>query len=409
MKNRTTLMLCCILSVTSAFSQIAEGYYRICNYATERYIYIVDNKCNTPIPSDLSDAAIGRILDQGVDFGSIVLYTNHEKTISNASSILYISRKEGSTGDEGYNIAGQDISTYKLLKQYFNIKKNLQNGQYSPYMDIKSYGTQYLFDREATFELEKGIIDIKQTVNIPQGCKYKAIDFRSWIFEPLDAETDNYFGIAPTIQSEGKLYAPFFTGFPFKTKSNGMKVYIVTMIENGVAVMKELADGIVPAATPVIIECSSSKPSDNRLEFVKDKSAAPSNNILKGVYYSYVKYNHNNYVAYSKDNMRVLGLTKDGKLGLVTSADMVNLPANSSYLQLSGSNINSEYMLMTETEYNEYLEEIIRADANKTLQEIKPFVVYSILGTVVNSCCYSTDELENGIYIIDGKKVIVTR
>lgn len=405
MIKRILTLTCCIINAVLVFSQIADGYYRVCNYATERYIYIVDNKCNTPIPDNMSQAAIGTILDQGIDFGSIAILSGREKTVSDASSILYITKNQGATGDQGYNITGQNVSTYQMLNRYFSIKKNVQNGQYSPYLNIENYGVQYLYDRESTIEMEKGKLDIKETTNIQSKYGKKLIDFRSWTFQPVSSETDNYFGISPTVQIADKYYASFFTGFPFKTASKGMKVYTVTKVENGVAVIKDITDGTVPAATPVIIECSSSSPSDNRLDFVTDKTATPSDNLLKGAYYMNTRQSHKNVVAYNKNTMRVLGTTKDGRLGMITASNLENIPANSSYLQLAGS-VKSEYILMTETEYSEYLKEL---SVNNTQSESWPCVVYSILGTLVSNCCYSTDELENGIYIINGKKVIVDR
>lgn len=409
MNKRVLALASCIISTTlMAYSQVTDGYYRVFNYATERYIYIVDNKCSTPIPESTSQAAIGTILDQGVDFGSIKLLANHENTINDASTILYISRQPGAASNDGFNITGENISTYDLLKRYFCINKNIQNGQYSPYLNIEGYGTQYLFDRETTSSeyYPKGTIDIKEPTetNIPKG--KKKIDYRSWVFQPVSSETDNYFGISPEIQIGDKYYAHFFIGFPFKTASKGMKVYIVTKVENGVAVIKELSDGIVPASTPVIIECSSSSASDNRLDFVTDKTAAPADNLLKGAYYMNTSKSHKNVIAYNKKTMRVLGATKDGKIGLITSESIEYIPANNSYLNLSGTGLMSEYRLMTEPEYSEYVKEL---GVNNTQSESWPCVVYSILGTVVKECCYSTEELENGIYIINGNKVILNR
>ena len=101
--------------------------------------------------------------------------------------------------------------------------------------------------------------------------------------------------------------------FPFATFSEGMKAYTVTAVGAGMALMQEVS-GVVAKSTPVVFECSSDKPSDNRLEIGGEGKKAVGNK-LKGAYFSSTENKaHLNFIRFDAETMRVLGICSDGSL-----------------------------------------------------------------------------------------------
>ena len=111
--------------------------------------------------------------------------------------------------------------------------------------------------------------------------------YKFWGADKVDSESaQNYFGVKPTLSAKGKYYAPFYVSFPFETASDGMKVYYVSKMNKSGYTLEEI-NGIIPAATPVLIECSSDDPSKNRLKLHEPgtRGVRVADNKLKGVYF----------------------------------------------------------------------------------------------------------------------------
>ena len=187
-----------------------------------------------------------------------------------------------------------------------------------------------------------------------------------WIAEPIDANTDSYFGVKPTLTVGDKYYAPFYADFAFSFASAGMKAYTISVIDGGIAVIKPIETEVIPASTPVIIECSSADKSNNRLNLLAGSYPAVANNKLAGVYFC------NEFREKSKDAitpfdntlMRVLQVNAEGKLVFDTQTTNLHvnwwgddgkryLNANQSYLPVP-TGTPEEVTIMTETEYAEY-------------------------------------------------------
>ena len=201
-----------------------------------------------------------------------------------------------------------------------------------------------------------------------------------------------------------------------------MKAYYVTGLEadNPDAITSEIEDGIVPANTPVIIECSSLDAADNKVTVSAEVDAKAANkmysNSLKGVHFSYIMRDpvdgltENTSMSelkhaqpYYANSMRVLGLSADGKLALVKATDKkLNctktnkyIRANTAYVQMSG---------LLETVY-------LSADGTAGISNIKTENaqsgdIFNLQGQKVATKGTSIDELPNGLYIVNGRKVI---
>lgn len=324
-----------------------DGYYRVQNYATERYTYVTDNTDNSDIARNAFDMA------------AIQLWKDLDRAISDPASIIYIEQH----GTDHYDLRAQGTGVYAMLGMYVNVKvssspafKSLGLYEVSA---TGSFGgvtaTKYLSDGEQA-SVPDGVMSLNGTGQ-----------YRQWAVFPVSAtDEDNYFGITPTVMVGTKHYYPFYAAFPFNFHSAGMKAYIVTKVDDkmGMAVMTEVT-GAVPASTPVLIECSSAQATNNRLDLLASSDAALSGNLLKGVYFCNQKRpkSKDALTAFDANTMRVLGVTAGGELGFVSQSTNLKtfsnkegsyLPANQAYLPVS-EGTPSELKLVTEAEYQEAL------------------------------------------------------
>jgi uncharacterized repeat protein (TIGR02543 family) len=336
-----SLITVLISNVSAQFN--GDGFYRVQNRGTNRYMFIVDNT-----------GKLDKVREDG-DFGSLQLIKGKEKTISDPASILYI-KKVGSQID----IQGQGVGLYQIINRYVDLSYVSSGAFKGTYMVSASESgvTKYLDDEETSLDKEVGGVGFN-----------RSSPYRNWYIHPVSSSSDNYFGVTPldSVIVNNKYYYPLYVAFPFKPASSGMKVYTVSKydIQLGYAVLSEIS-GVVPARTPVLIECSSLSATNNRLDLV-DSSVSPlSGNCLSGVFFC--NYDRMNRYAWSScitefkpANMRVIGLTSQGKLGYVTSTKYMNeiegsyyLPANTSFMYVP-SNCPAELTAVTETEYDQIL------------------------------------------------------
>ena len=89
-----------------------DGFYRVQNFGTKRYLYLTDNAGSYDMKRDVGD------------FGALQLYTGAEKTISDPSCIFYI-KKYGSQID----IQGQGSGIYQFVNRYVDLK-SVSSGAY---------------------------------------------------------------------------------------------------------------------------------------------------------------------------------------------------------------------------------------------------------------------------------------
>ena len=297
-----------------------DGYYRVQNAITQRYIYITDNKGKIDVGTT------------SVDVLAIQLWKNADKAISDPATVLYIKKEPSSRND--YDITAQGTGIYQIISRYVTLLRN-SDGTYMAY-GRSSGAVKYLADAESS--------------NKDEGAMSTEVrdDRRKWYIKPITTTGDNYFGVKPTVNAGGKYYMPFYASFPFSAHSSGVKVYTISECGYGMAVA-EPVNGTVPAATPCYIECSSSAPASNRLN-IGGSAQAISRNMLGGVYFENYLPTHLNLTRYDKNTMRVLGTLADGKLGFVT-ANIEYLPANQSYLKVPAGSPAS-IRIVTKAEYD---------------------------------------------------------
>lgn len=378
-----------------AQAQVLEsGYYRVQNMKTKRWMSLCDNHSRGV---DLNSTT--------ADCGALQT-TNSWETIScDPGSIFYIENKGDKSGELNptiiTNITAQGTGIKQLIDYYLYITK---------------MGKFYMaWQEEKGQKVKLGDTDDGDEI----GYVVTIGNASNWYIEPLNT-TDNYIGVKPTITIGGKHYAALYTGFPY-ILGEGMKAYYINKIDElrGMAVYKELT-GTIPSKTPVLVECSSTEIKDNKITPVTGSFAAPTDNKSNGVYFCLGERwsGHYNATKYDASSMRMLAVGSDGKLAANTSTDHLStvmiedcdangqhlkiqaIPANSWYLPVSPS-APAELKLVTFEEYTTGITTIDQKPAKQT------YDVYTLSGIHLMKNAKSYSNLPKGLYIINGKKIVV--
>ena len=363
-----TILTATFLSIcTFVSAQIANGFYRVHNYKTERYVYVYDNTGKINISTT------------SADMGAIQLWKDHKRTISDPASVIYVENK----GSNIYNLHSQGTSVYEIIN--YNVQVYPKDGTYQLYAEGK-----YLSDDE--------------TSNVPDGQlgTISKGDYRKWVVTPIDIE-NNFFGIAPNLTVGEKKYKAFYADFAFSFASKNMKAFYISETYKHIAVIKEIENGIIAANTPVIIECNSDEAVDNKLNLYASGGVKANGNMLKGVYFNNERRPKSPAARtkYDPTSMRILGITESGQLGFVTSQEQY-LAANEAYLYLN-EDAPAEMVIMTEAELAEF-----KANEGSSIASVKTDHVrkgvFSITGVKVADIW--EENLPKGVYLVNGKKII---
>ena len=330
----------------SAQTTLTEGFYRVQNHISKRYLYVRD--------------CTGDISSLGADMGSIELWLGQENAISDPSCIMYFSKHSSA-----WDIQSQATGVYELTGHYMTI--SLFAGGYTVYNS-----GQYLYDITKNNTTPRGKLGAKTDKEMSGYTGYKV-----WDVLPVNSATDQYFGLKPTISASGAYYTTFYADFAFTPQSENTKVWCVTTVDkkNGIAVIKQM-NGTIPRSQPVIIQSSSPEPSKNRVDLANAGGTAPSANKLTGVYFSNgdrsfeVHTGDPAYVEWNPQTMRLLGKDSNGKLAFTNNpADLVQteidpgtgtwrdakvIPHNQAYLKVEAG-CPATLQIMTEEEYNAYI------------------------------------------------------
>ena len=387
MKKRLFLLLLGCATMLGAQAQLSgAGYYRVKNVASGRYMSLSDNQ------------------SRGVDFNSCTADCGAMQTskimdniYSDPGSIFYLDHISGVS----YNVVGQGTSLHDIINYYIYISP--VGSYYKIYQEQKG-------QRVTLSDLD----DVEEDESYVATTGGKT----TWYITPLNT-TDNYIGVKPTISVGAKHYAAVFTGYPY-TLGAGMKAYYINKVieKEGVVIIKELT-GTIPAKTPVLIECSSTDISKNQITPVLNSVAVPSDNVAKGVYFCLGDRwsAHYNSTKFDPSTMRVLSLNTYGNLAVSTSTQNLKtvmiepkgadgkhltitaIPANSWYIPVSSS-APSELKLVTAEQYATGIKDI-------TVKPASLYNVYTLEGVQIKKNATSISDLHQGIYIINGKKVVI--
>lgn len=413
-----TIISC--LGTISVFAQPKNGYYRIQNASSNNYLSNVNNKVDEINKELLKNGGGGMIY-------SLRMKTKDE-VVSDPGSIIYLTK-----GASGYVLDGQGMNTYKLTGLYLELTTGALKradgvvlGTTLPdayFMYGSASGARrYLYESKTKSTSDPDYKD-NQTVYYhvayavgADASGWSLADRQAnWYFKEID-NNNEYFAITPSIELNGKWYGTMYCSLNFKV-SEGMTAYYIKKYTTGQsqAQLIKIEDGIVPANTGVIIECTSKNPADNKLTLLTDAELTKKySGVLRGEYYCYIPRKatngQNENANLEKDlknakatnnNIRVLDVS-NGKLSLVRPSESQlvvtdkgkYIPANIAYMEIAGS---ASVIELTTGEVSG-----ISAIENN----IQTSDVFNLQGQKVAAKGTTIDELPRGLYIIGGKKII---
>ena len=325
-------------------------------------------------------------------------------------TIFYI--KEGKvSGDkltevvlEGQGVNTYDVTGYKLSVEPIE--------QYHAYYTINSTvsGQDVMF-KALTRDGYGGVVNVSRP--IVQTMVAMAV-------QPIDeAHIDDFwFGAYASREAfhEGGYWTSMYTAFPYKLHDDGVEAYYIKTQQpqaiggNLYLTLEKIEDGIVPANTAVFLKCETPEDTKaNRLLPLDPSTVSKTidDNILDGAFQLYAAdpevrgfEDKDTRIKNKSGNYRVLGVNKDGKVGLYKLAgEETLLAANKAYLdmgklpsEVSALSISFGYEEGTTGVEGVVVDNEPNADSD---------VIYDLYGRRV------TNPSAGNIYIMNGKKVIL--
>ncbi len=401
-KTLLSLAIACLAAPSVQAQLNGDGYYRIQNVKTQRYMSLCDNKS-----AGVSTSAMV------VDAAALVTKKDVAEILTDPGSIFYIKKID----DSNYDISAQGADVHSMINYYIRITA-LNDGTYKAWQ-TEGGQTLFLNDRVKDNEFDAAVSYVT-TISDNSDDDHKQL--KNWYIHPVN-ESDSYLGVKPMFEQGGKYYTTFYAEFPFSFASTGMRaLYVNKLLDNGIATYKVI-EGTVPAQTPVIIECSSADPAQNKLKIETSSPARLTDNLLTGVYFGWghIASDHFNSTAFDTTTMRVLGTSADGSLALNNAdtymADILtkvevgyddykyptvkSIPHNTAYVSVN-ADTPAELKLYVEGDpATNSIKEVSGSDSDTTAP------VYSLSGTMIRRAATSTTGLPKGIYIFKGKKTVV--
>ena len=369
MKRKVLISLISILTAFQATAQVANGYYRVQNTQSTRYITLKDNAVGTVDYSSTN-----------VDLSNIVTWRGFDYVKSNPASIIYVEQH-----DSKYDLKVQGTGIYAIT-----------GGR--TYLELRSKDAGYIM--AVTYNgMEGRLYDSEENEDEGYVKRSGNSDYQYWSFIPVDTE-NNYIGLQPTVQVGDNYYGTLYASYPFKAASNGIKFYYVDAIAEGKCRLQEITSEVIPAATPLVFMCSSNDPANNKVIPVTDETTAPAGNMLGGTYFASTTSGHKVNVRYDESSMRVLGKNDAGELAFVkATSDYLTkkhyIPMNTCWLNIP-EEYTGDFKALSSGDYTGIRN--INADTKNKADN----TIYTLTGTKANA-----KTLRPGIYIQSGKKIIV--
>lgn len=370
------IILSLILSAPLAASaQITgDGYYRVKNNASERFITITDDIVGEVNMSSTT-----------ADLSNITTWRGFDYVKSNPASVIYIE----AVGNK-YNLKGQGTSIYDISggRVYIDIKSKNKDNNNPYYFSITYSGAELrLYDNST--KKDKGGVD--QTGDV----KYSY-----WNILPITDDDYNYLGLQPTVKAGDDWYGTIYASYPFKVASEGVTLYYVDGVKDGEFQLKEITSEVKPASTPMVFKCSSDDPANNKIIPVADITTAPTDNLMGGTLFASSIRKHIKRVEFDATTMRVLGKNSDGDLIFTTAkpeqlTDNSYIPMNTAWLNVP-SGLTGDFKLVSRDNFTG----IRNIDAQKSNTDN---AIYTLTGVRQNN----TNSLRKGIYISNGKKIVI--
>lgn len=372
--KKILLFLISFLPLAAAAQLNGDGYYRIQNNASERYVTLKDNVVNGEV--DMSTAT--------ADVSNLRSWRGFDQVEANPASIFYIKNMGGNQ----YNLIAQGTSVYDITggKKYIDIYDKASGSYYL--FEVTSGGVAgHIYDSNDS--AVRGSITTKGE---------KA--YMYWRLLPVTTD-NNYIGLKPTVQAADGWYGTVYASFPFKLNSSNVTVYYVDGVHAGQFQLKQVESEIIPASTPLVFKTNSNDPAQNKIIPVYETTSAPTDNYLSGTYFSSRNRKHKVYVEFDASKMRVLGVDADKNLVLTSDAtgrltEDGDIPMNTCWLNVP-EGLSGDFKRVDRDTYTAISN--IKADTKENAQK----GTFTLTGVQVDE----TKALRPGIYIQNGKKIII--
>lgn len=299
MRYKFLLTLLFAVMSTSTFAQLSgDGFYRVKNHATGRYISVVGN------------SLVRKTVDGITTFLSIEMHSDNVQ--SDPSTILYLK----ADGNDKYIIEAQGINSKEITGYDLTIKQN-EDGTYSA------------SGQDGTSQVYLGDMNVDKWIKAGDGSNRKSTN--KWEIIPVG--DNEILTLHPEVSANGKFYTFYYVGFAFNFTDDVRAFYVSELSETAVG-LSEISTSLVPAKTPVLLECKSQ--TECVITPVASSAKPIPGNYLEGVFFNRKKDatisgDKGNTTRYIDEVMRVLGLV-DGKLSFVQGEEGSNIAANSCFV-----------------------------------------------------------------------------
>jgi hypothetical protein len=400
-----TLLL--LMSGSSAFAQIAAGWYRVQNASSLRSVSVKGTSYSTSTDPDA--------------FYNCIKMQDKDKAYTDPGTIVYISQaKDG----DGISIFGQGTDTKTITTdKYITIKHQKYTGSTNGNVIANSMYYQLSVTQFLTFYLQDYLgLDLGKNgiQNNTFGSNNNV--YACWSILPISDE--NYFGVKPysadVKDSEGNYWTTLCCDFDCTIPLGGGVLGAYTIkaetTSNGINyAIPELLYGQgenIPGGTPVLLKLRYNNASKCKLT----PTGTPKNiktfplisNALEGNYFGPYKnykstsstadaaeYNPSQETTNDKTNYRVLYADATHRIGFYKYSGS-SMSSNKAWLDISKFSSNAK---STGTVYLDFDGATGIDEINAEEQQPEENIVYDLTGRRVTNP-------QQGVYIKDGKKVI---
>ena len=430
MRKQILLVVRGLLFSFETWAQLnGSGFYRIRNVERSADVISIENdefNYQTIVGSASSTysdptAAINRAI---TFLQKDLLFKDNVTSIFTPSTVLYLQKKSSSKYDKQYDVKGQGTSLVTLTTgeyvgntvgtvSFYDIYAKIDASGTDTdtiTIELKGYGTSGLAGWIYPNGYSLGNYYLQDASGKMRITKTKTDNTIQWYIEPITAESEtNYFAAKPAdkMKEGGKYYTSLTTAFAYEIVGD-VNAYIVTGVEQKdgkqVATMK-LVGGqgkIIPAYTPVILECTSTDPALNKLQPTTSAGNVDvSGNKLHGVLLKnkYKSSDNATLAAITKPTrLRVFNVNNSGKVGFYKYSG-TDLSANKVYLDMADfANASSNEFDGTFTmDFSQTVSGVNEVHVEETVKDDR---YYDLQGRVV-------EHPTRGIYIRNGRKVFV--
>ena len=190
---------------------------------------------------------------------------------------------DGYGGLENANLEAQGAASKDIAKKTYTFSKH---GDHFYITGSAGSATAYMVDYADAFTQEEHVGKVNHP-GLYNGANENDASYH-WVVTPISEDSKDFcFGAMPSPKTKdeaGKYYTTMYTKFPYRCL-DGVKAYVVSNVDATAhkVVLSEIKSGEVPSGTPVVLECTSTKPAENRLlPLVEEPAAIDGDNLLKG-------------------------------------------------------------------------------------------------------------------------------